>query len=1059
MVRLRNMTRKENTATPATENGTDTNLSAASKRAVEAALRRSAKRQARLERRDATLSAEMATAEMIRGERVAARAVLQKMQMEDESSASSASEAEETAVSSETSAEESGDESEGVWEVCEAGQRGIEYGDARRAGRLGGADVVVEHELPTTADAGEDAAVVEISNDESESSSAENDARRKRLRKKTRRVSGPVYNAAQRAAAAKLHELHALCCLASLMELDRVADEAEMQSRMRAAMPPSLMNSFAPWRAGNAPADKPSASLQRALRAFCLWFASTFRLMSATEALAQRAAVAGHIPRTARSRIMAAAALSSGTEQELATVAVAALRVLVREADDADTPPQHEQTITTCSAVRVVNWMDVISRKPVPEFFERLPHGAAHTSQRLAEMTDRLLLPSGMDEAVALQPPLNVHKPGAPFKMHRQAAPSGDRGTRRSAASTPALKVEAGFDDKNVAGLMQWTAALPDSFFAPFSSCGSVRDRALADAKLEPELGQLLQRLPASLRSTPFYWLEVWHPNETRWVPVDPIRCLVDDPLAVSSPSALTWRMRRATPAHSRTVRSKEAAEQKVPLSSSSTTAMRPTRSGRARPIPQARPPKPADESDTDSTLTDGVLPTASDATAHPRSSRHPDERVPLYIVASASGFVRDVTRRYVSRFQPVLQQRTLEGHRHWTEDVLPQWESSHPPPAVRHLMRIADERERDHFYALHETEPIPPSRAALRNHPAYALEEHLKKYQAIYPRVVVGTIPAVQPDGSVGACPVYRRRDVHLLHTRERWFRECRVVRDGEQPYKVVESFMSRMRQLRDARRRGGAAAPADSSIQGEPSELYGRWQTEEMPRAVARDGIVPRIGPRGNIELWTERHLPVGTVHVHLPFAGMLARRLGIDAVPAMTGFEVKRCGSVPVIQGVVVCTEHAAALMDACHAEVARRQARAERRLADEALQRWRKLVRTIVAKERLRRRYGGFAVQDTNARFSSARGRRVTSASSAASRKPSRGQSTPGDQRREAEASTPTDAAAAPSSPSKRSHKASAHHRHSWSAERPCADGTHWAKSCTTCGVVITFEKLL
>eukprot|EP00166_Cyanidium_caldarium_P003730 ctg_364.g225 len=505
--------------------------------------------------------------------------------------------------------------------------------------------------------------------------------------------------------------------------------------------------------------------------------------------------------------------------------------------------------------------------------------------------------------------------------------------------------------------------------------------------------------------------------------------------------------MRRATPRHSRTVRSKEVAEQKVPLSSSSTTATRSTRFDRARPIPQARPPKPADESDTDSTSTsstDGVLPAASDTAAHPRSSRHPDERVPLYIVASASGFVRDVTRRYVSRFQPVLQQRTLEGHRHWTEDVLPQWEPSHPAPAVHHLMRIADERERDHFYALHEIEPIPPSRAALRNHPAYALEEHLKKYEAIYPRVVVGTIPAVQPDGSVGTCPVYRRRDVHLLHTRERWFRECRVVRDGEQPYKVVESFMSRMRQLRNARRRGGAAAPADSSIQGEPSELYGRWQTEEMPRAVARDPPAHRYDART------------------LPFASMLARRLGIDAVPAMTGFEVKRCGSVPVIQGVVVCTEHATTLMDACHAEVARRQARAEKRLADEALQRWRKLVRTIVAKERLRRRYGGFAVQDTNAHFSSARGRKVTLASPTTSGKPSRGPSTPGEQRRQAGASTPTDAAAAAAdllSPSKRSHTASAHHRHSWSAERPCADDTHWAKSCTTCGVVITFEKLL
>ena len=60
-----------------------------------------------------------------------------------------------------------------------------------------------------------------------------------------------------------------------------------------------------------------------------------------------------------------------------------------------------------------------------------------------------------------------------------------------------------------------------------------------------------------------------------------------------------------------------------------------------------------------------------------------------------------------------------------------------------------------------------------------------------------------------------------------------------------------------------------------GEPQEqmeLFGEWQTYayEPPRAI--DGVVPRSA-RGHVEMWTEAHLPLGTVWLrHWPLQDIL-------------------------------------------------------------------------------------------------------------------------------------------------------------------------------------------
>lgn len=68
------------------------------------------------------------------------------------------------------------------------------------------------------------------------------------------------------------------------------------------------------------------------------------------------------------------------------------------------------------------------------------------------------------------------------------------------------------------------------------------------------------------------------------------------------------------------------------------------------------------------------------------------------------------------------------------------------------------------------------------KNHPLYALKRHLLKFEAIYP-------PEAPTLGFVRGEPVYARECVVTLHSREMWYKQARVVRLKEEPYKIVKA------------------------------------------------------------------------------------------------------------------------------------------------------------------------------------------------------------------------------------------------------------------------------
>ena len=210
---------------------------------------------------------------------------------------------------------------------------------------------------------------------------------------------------------------------------------------------------------------------------------------------------------------------------------------------------------------------------------------------------------------------------------------------------------------------------------------------------------------------------------------------------------------------------------------------------------------------------------------------------------------------------------------------------------------RLIWEQERDSaedsaLLLTTKAEDIPTSLTKVKNHPLYVIEKHLLKYEGIYPkreRDIVGTIVSGRERERHN---VYPRSHVHLLHTEDRWMRECRKVKESERekPYKRVKKLLSMAarRKRHQMAVLGGGKGEREMREREEKADLYGIWQTDLWRPPAAKGGTVPR-GSRNNVELWTEKHLPEGCVHLNLPRISLACRKLKIDYAPAMTGFEV--------------------------------------------------------------------------------------------------------------------------------------------------------------------------
>lgn len=230
----------------------------------------------------------------------------------------------------------------------------------------------------------------------------------------------------------------------------------------------------------------------------------------------------------------------------------------------------------------------------------------------------------------------------------------------------------------------------------------------------------------------------------------------------------------------------------------------------------------------------------------------------------------------------------------------------------------------------------MPTSDSGFRNHPLYVLEKHLLKFQGIYPAEVA-------PLGFFKDQPVYPRDCVHTLRSRETWLRQARIVKLDETPYKITKA-----RPKRDKY--------SGELIRDLPLELFGEWQTGEYEPPSAEDGKVPR-NAYGNVDMYQECMLPKGCAWLKLPGLPRIANKLGIDCAAAVVGFD-NHCGSYgahPVMDGFIVCEEHAETLQMAWEEEQENARRRDEDKRQKRIWDNWRRLLKATLIREKLRVKY--------------------------------------------------------------------------------------------------------
>lgn len=302
---------------------------------------------------------------------------------------------------------------------------------------------------------------------------------------------------------------------------------------------------------------------------------------------------------------------------------------------------------------------------------------------------------------------------------------------------------------------------------------------------------------------------------------------------------------------------------------------------------------------------------------------------LPLTYVISVDGdgFLKDLGPKYDPTWMTSSRKRRVDDD-WWQETIEP-------------FSGPEDERSKEEDKEMQSklmSKPLPVSISEYKNHPLYALKRHLLKYEAIYP----------ESAAVLGYCrgePVYSRDCVHTLHSRDTWLKEARTVRLGEQPYKMVKGFSNRSRKARMM-----------SEVKDENDlALFGEWQTEDYQPPIAVDGKVPR-NDYGNVYLFKPCMLPVGCVQLKLPNLHRVARKLELDAAPAVTGFDFHGGYSHAVTDGYIVCEEHEEILRAAWVEEQEVYKQKEKEKREKRALSNWTLLVKGLLIRERLKQRYG-------------------------------------------------------------------------------------------------------
>ncbi|KEY67715.1 hypothetical protein S7711_03968 [Stachybotrys chartarum IBT 7711] len=304
------------------------------------------------------------------------------------------------------------------------------------------------------------------------------------------------------------------------------------------------------------------------------------------------------------------------------------------------------------------------------------------------------------------------------------------------------------------------------------------------------------------------------------------------------------------------------------------------------------------------------------------------------YVIAfNQDGTAKDVTRRYAKAYTAKTRKLRIDGQDAASE---PWWRKTMRYFRPRRPTDL-DQIEDIELQSIESREPMPRNVHDFKDHPIYALERHLRRNEVL--------VPDATPSGTVGAGSrgplekIYRRRDVRVARSADKWYRMGREVKPNEIPAKWLPKRAKPSNFDDEDDGQGDAGTP-----------VYTEDQTEAYQPPPVRDGKVPK-NKFGNIDVYVPSMVPAGGVHIVHEHATRAAFLLGIDYAPALTGFDFKGRHGTAVLTGIVVAKENeegVRAVIDSL-GDLEREVADERRRLA--ALRMWRRLLMGLRIRERI------------------------------------------------------------------------------------------------------------
>ncbi|KGO61921.1 Rad4 beta-hairpin domain 1 [Penicillium expansum] len=297
----------------------------------------------------------------------------------------------------------------------------------------------------------------------------------------------------------------------------------------------------------------------------------------------------------------------------------------------------------------------------------------------------------------------------------------------------------------------------------------------------------------------------------------------------------------------------------------------------------------------------------------------------------------RDLTRRYVKAFNAKTRKLRVESTRNGEE-----WWNKALNAYEKPFFEDRDEAEISELTSKSAAEPMPRNIQDFKDHPVYALERHVRRNEVIHPKRVIGHVGLGKSTArSETSEPVYRRSDLHIVRSSDKWYRLGRDVRVGEQPLKRVAA----------SRNRGGGFSDDEDENEPQETTLYAEFQTEIYVPPPVVQGRIPK-NTYGNLDVYVPSMVPPGGVHIKRLEAVRAARILGIDYADAVTGFDFRGRRGTAVLGGIVVAIEYQEALEEVMRGlEDERRHAALEARTA-EALRFWRLFLVKLRIAERVK-----------------------------------------------------------------------------------------------------------